>query len=96
MQMVVLETYKDLPSTPVTFYNTEGNKTGNWRTIRPVFDESKCTRCYICWKYCPDLSIEVETEGDFPKIDYDHCKGCGICANECPSEAIVMEKEAHK
>jgi 2-oxoisovalerate ferredoxin oxidoreductase delta subunit len=92
----VLKTYKDLPSTPVTFYSTESNKTGTWRTIRPIFDESKCTRCYLCWKFCPDLSVEVAKEGDFPMIDYDYCKGCGVCANECPSDAIYMEKEAHK
>ena len=33
------------------------NKTGNWRSIRPVFDKKKCTQCMICWMYCPDMAI---------------------------------------
>ncbi|MEM2943761.1 MAG: 4Fe-4S binding protein [Methanomassiliicoccales archaeon] len=90
------QTYKDLPSTPITFCNTEDNKTGTWRTIRPVINAEKCTRCYICWKFCPDVSVEVDKEGDYPRVNYEYCKGCGICANECPSGAITMEKEMGK
>ncbi|MBM4237623.1 MAG: 4Fe-4S dicluster domain-containing protein, partial [Euryarchaeota archaeon] len=71
-------------------------KTGTWRTIRPVIDQEKCTRCYICWKFCPDLSIDVASEGDYPQVDYYHCKGCGICSNECPAGAIAMELEERK
>jgi 2-oxoacid:acceptor oxidoreductase delta subunit (pyruvate/2-ketoisovalerate family) len=58
-----------------------------------VIDTKKCTRCYTCWKFCPDLSVDVKEEGDFPKVDLDHCKGCGICANECPTGAIIMLRE---
>jgi 2-oxoacid:acceptor oxidoreductase delta subunit (pyruvate/2-ketoisovalerate family) len=87
------QTYRDLPSVPVAWQGTEDISTGTWRTIRPVLDRSKCSRCYACWKYCPDLSIIVEEEGAYPQIDYVHCKGCGICSNECPREAITMERE---
>jgi len=47
----------------------------------------------MCWKFCPDMSMIVEKEGDYPYVDLDHCKGCGICSNECPRGAIKMERE---
>jgi pyruvate ferredoxin oxidoreductase delta subunit len=75
----------------------EAGKTGDWRTLKPVIDHSKCTparnqrpSCFICWLYCPEgvvkRSIPVE-------IDYDYCKGCGVCAEECPTKAIDMIEE---
>jgi pyruvate ferredoxin oxidoreductase delta subunit len=83
----------DLPLTALSV-PTEGSmgKTGSWRTFRPEVDRSKCTRCCICWLYCPDSAISREKD-DSPKIDYDYCKGCGICANECPVKAIKMHRE---
>lgn len=77
----------------MSLQSTEDIKTGTWRTLRPIIDEEKCIRCYICWKFCPDMSIEVDEEGDLPKINLDYCKGCGICANECPKDAIEMVRE---
>ena len=86
----MFKTYKDLPLTPITNVSSRANKTGLWRTFKPVINYEKCIKCYICWKFCPDVAIIID---DFPKIDYDYCKGCGICANECPKKAITMEKE---
>ncbi|MEJ2568765.1 MAG: 4Fe-4S binding protein [candidate division WOR-3 bacterium] len=63
----------------------EYNKTGSWRNFRPIIDYDKCTKCMICWKFCP--------EGEAPKIDYEYCKGCGICWEECPAGAIDIEEE---
>lgn len=63
------------------------NKTGTWRTFKPVLDNEKCTKCLLCWFYCPDGSIK---RGERIEIDYDYCKGCGICANVCPVKAIEM------
>ena len=68
--------------------NSTNTKTGNWRSIRPVRDESKCIYCGICWQYCPDIAISKDI-----KTDYDYCKGCGICANVCPTKCIKMIKE---
>jgi 2-oxoacid:acceptor oxidoreductase delta subunit (pyruvate/2-ketoisovalerate family) len=87
------KTRKEMPLTPIS-YPTVGSmgKTGSWRTFRPEVDYSKCTRCTLCWIYCPDAAIARQKD-DSPKIDYDYCKGCGICANECPSKAIVMKRE---
>ncbi len=88
-----METYRDLPQSTYSLQTTESVRTGTWRTFRPIIDTKKCTRCYTCWKFCPDVSIELREEGDYPKVDYDHCKGCGICANECPTVAITMVRE---
>lgn len=64
------------------------NKTGGWRTMRPVKDKSKCTRCGICWQFCPEAAINEKID-----IDLKYCKGCGICAKECVFKAIKMVKE---
>ncbi|OIO75591.1 MAG: ferredoxin [Elusimicrobia bacterium CG1_02_37_114] len=71
--------------------NAEEYKTGDWRTFKPVRDESKCSQCLLCWVYCPDSSIKVK-DGKMVGFDYDHCKGCGICAKICPKKCIKMEK----
>lgn len=68
--------------------NTKDYKTGGWRTLKPIRDKSKCTKCGMCWQFCPDNAINTDFE-----IDYDYCKGCGICAKECLFKAIRMEKE---
>ena len=67
-------------------------KTGTWRDARPVIDESKCTRCLLCWLYCPEDTI-LRREDDMVYVDYEYCKGCGICANVCPVNAIEMVPE---
>ena len=67
-------------------------KTGSWRTFRPVIDLHRCTKCNVCWKFCPDVAIWLDKDG-WPVVDYEHCKGCGICEVECSPRAIAMEKE---
>jgi len=66
-------------------------KTGPWRTYKPVLDKAKCTKCLLCWIYCPEPSIDRTNDGI--GINYDFCKGCGLCASECPVKAIVMVEE---
>ena len=67
-------------------------KTGNWRSERPVRANERCTKCGICYIYCPEGCIE-ETEEGFFEADLYYCKGCGICAHECPRGVITMEEE---
>ncbi|MBX5320619.1 MAG: 4Fe-4S binding protein [Candidatus Bathyarchaeota archaeon] len=87
------KTRKEMPLTPLSL-PTVGSmgKTGSWRTFKPVVNYSTCTKCTLCWIYCPDGAI-TRREDDSPEIDYEYCKGCGICANECPVKAITMERE---
>ncbi len=72
--------------------STVKNKTGGWRSFRPVFDSEKCRKCGMCWQFCPDNAIKKNKKGEFV-VDYDYCKGCGICAKHCPFKAIKMVKE---
>ena len=76
----------------------EAGATGDWRSKRPVMDNTVCLAvkagketCQICWAYCPDACI---TRGIGPAIDLTYCKGCGICSEVCPSGAIEMVPEA--
>lgn len=83
----------------VTSQPTLVNKTGSWRTFRPIVTE-KCTGCSICIDFCPDACIKLidnpnknSKSKKIVKIDYDYCKGCLICENVCPFKAIVNKKE---
>jgi 2-oxoacid:acceptor oxidoreductase delta subunit (pyruvate/2-ketoisovalerate family) len=70
------------------------NKTGSWRTQRPILNREVCTDCLLCWLHCPDDSILVE-DTKVVGIDIDHCKGCGICSAECgskPVKAMTMKQ----
>jgi len=66
-------------------------KTGSWRTFKPVLDKENCTKCLTCWKYCPDVAIDIVDE--YPVVNYDYCKGCGICSEECPKKCIKMIRQ---
>lgn len=83
---------------------TLSNKTGPWRTAKPVTDNTVCIGCSLCAKICPEGCIAmIELEGINekttgrtklkPETDYDYCKGCGLCAHECPVKAIKMVKD---
>jgi len=82
--------------TPAAMITTPGSArdflTGDWRTRRPILEESKCTKCLFCWLWCPEPAI-LRTEDGKISIDYNYCKGCGICATECPTKAISMVDE---
>jgi pyruvate ferredoxin oxidoreductase delta subunit len=91
---------KDTPwedlTTGGTIYN-DGNakefKTGDWRSMKPIFDSEKCKQCGLCFAVCPDDAIPVgkdQKRGDF---NYDYCKGCGVCSKVCPFKAITMVEE---
>lgn len=72
--------------------NAEDFKTGDWRSMKPVWLEEKCKQCLLCWPVCPDMSIPVEN-GKRKDFDFDHCKGCGICVEVCPFKAIDFVEE---
>lgn len=65
-------------------------KTGEWASVKPELDESKCIHCFLCVPVCPDSCIKVK-DGARAPLDLDHCKGCGICVKVCPVKALSME-----
>ncbi len=72
--------------------NASQYKTGDWRSQRPIFDNSKCNKCGLCYIFCPEGCIKQQADGYF-KADLFYCKGCGICAEECPKDVITMVEE---
>ena len=39
--------------------NSKEFKTGDWRSIRPVYIEEKCKQCGLCFPVCPENAIPV-------------------------------------
>lgn len=74
--------------------NADLFKTGDWRSMRPVWLQEKCKQCLLCYPVCPDTSILVGADGKRKDFDYDHCKGCGVCAKVCPFKAIDFVDES--
>jgi pyruvate ferredoxin oxidoreductase delta subunit len=66
-----------------------------WRTSWPEISPVLCTRCGLCFLYCPDGAVTKDAEG-VPHIEVDWCKGCGVCAMECPKAAIDMRAEPER
>ncbi|MDE1828766.1 MAG: 2-oxoacid:acceptor oxidoreductase family protein [Thaumarchaeota archaeon] len=60
-----------------------------WSNYKPVIDYDKCTKCMVCYVYCPDSAYTIDSEG-YPIVDYDACKGCNICKTECPVKIITL------
>lgn len=59
------------------------------REFVPRIRFEDCTKCGVCWVFCPLGVISLDAEG-FPVIDEQFCRPCGVCVNECPPECIVM------
>jgi pyruvate ferredoxin oxidoreductase gamma subunit len=68
---------------------------GVWSNFKPVIEYDGCTKCMICYAYCPDSAFTIDSNG-FPVIDYDACKGCNICKTECPPKVISLVKRENK
>ncbi len=67
--------------------------TGNWRTAgHPVTDYARCTKCGLCWIFCPDNAWIRNAAGTYD-LDMRYCKGCGICVEQCPVKAIALQGE---
>ena len=72
--------------------NSPERKTGSWRQFRPILQQERCTRCWICFVRCPEAAISLNTD-DYPVVNYDECKGCLLCVHDCPTHAFTAEKE---
>jgi pyruvate ferredoxin oxidoreductase delta subunit len=70
------------------------NRTGDWRSSRPIWNHEHCVSCGVCVIFCPEGCIHFSNEQvALPLADLDYCKGCAICRQECPSACISMVDE---
>ncbi len=72
--------------------SAEQYPTGGWRSQRSVHENDKCSKCGLCFIYCPE-GCKVQLEDGYFDTNLFYCKGCGICAYECPKDAISMVEE---
>lgn len=82
--------WRSLAKGAVSIKSSKYYKTGDWGIEKPDFDLNRCTKCNLCYYFCPDGSISFGDDG-YPTVNMFHCKGCGICAFECPSKSITMK-----
>ena len=77
----LLKTEKALPSEFVTKPD-----------LKPVWDKDLCSRCALCYIFCPDAAISRQEDGYY-NADMNLCTGCSICHRECWFGAISMQEE---
>ncbi len=74
--------------------SARNNRTGDWRSQRPIWNHKECVRCGVCAMFCPEGCIRFGLHVErFPSADLNYCKGCGICVHECPTFCIRMVDE---
>lgn len=66
-----------------------------WADYKPIIDYDNCTKCMICYVYCPDSAYTIDSRG-YPIVNYDACKGCDICQTECPVKVITLVRRDGK
>ena len=69
------------------------NRTGDWRSSRPVWNLDNCVKCGVCTVFCPEGCIAMRAADNYPEADLEYCKGCGICVSECWTGCIALEEE---
>ena len=53
----------------------------------------RCTACGLCWFFCPDMAVRMDSQKQSVEIDVNYCKGCGLCASVCPRGVIQMRED---
>ncbi len=56
--------------------------------IAKIADDSKCTGCGRCAKYCPTAAITVLDKK--VELDTNKCIGCGQCVHQCTRSAVEL------
>ena len=82
---------KELKEGAVADEPSTSNKTGSWRTFKPIIDTTKCIGCGMCEEVCPENCVRIINKK--AQVNYDFCKGCLICMNQCPVKAITKDNE---
>ena len=55
-----------------------------------MIDETRCTGCNLCGKYCPTSATYYDSDEGRLVFDYAKCVGCGQCVNQCAFDVRAM------
>lgn len=55
-----------------------------------IVDESACTGCNLCGRFCPTKAIRFDTQSGRLSFTYENCIGCGQCVTQCPAAVQRM------
>jgi len=61
---------------------------GDKHIAKAKINTSKCTKCAMCTKLCPNDAISSSIF-----VNDKKCIGCEICSKKCPVNAIIMEEK---
>ena len=56
--------------------------------LAKITDNSKCTGCGKCEKYCPTAAIKVVEKK--VELDSKKCIGCGQCVHQCSRFVVEL------
>jgi len=56
--------------------------------LAQIADDSMCTGCGTCVKYCPTQAASIVKEKS--RIEVEKCIGCGQCELQCPEGVITL------
>ena len=46
-------------------------------------NQDLCSRCSVCYSFCPYDAIKRDSETGEVEIDIQKCQVCGICSSAC-------------
>ncbi|NON62580.1 4Fe-4S binding protein [Acidianus sp. DSM 29099] len=58
-------------------------------------DETSCTLCESCAKWCPSESLKIVRNGELTELKFDpkKCIGCNVCINVCPEPSVISDNK---
>ena len=82
---VIADCDVDAPDLKVILNSNYSTKKSFIGFKRPIIDDSKCTKCGLCYHKCNFDAITPDI-----KIKSGSCEGCMVCEYVCPNDAITM------
>ena len=58
----------------------------------PIYDQSKCIKCNICVKACPESAITIKPVN----INHLDCIACGMCISVCPTGVFSQPESENR